>query len=79
MNTQIREGKGRAIFERHGVTRIGDHFEVESDAGKSPYVVRLTSCGEECECGDCTFRQQICKHIIAARLQDQAERQGLLN
>jgi hypothetical protein len=77
---QQEKRRAGGIFERGGVVRIADHhFEVESEAGKAPYVVRLTSCGDDCECGDCTFRHERCKHIIAAALQDEAERQGLLN
>ena len=65
----LRQIKGKEIFENGGVRRINSvRYEVKSQSSNGVYSVLLTDSGWECNCPDHMQRGVICKHAFAVRL-----------
>jgi len=67
-NPDPRMERARELLSRGKVSpgRLPGHYLVSSQSKPITYLVSLNP--PSCTCPDFTHRQQICKHILAARL-----------
>ena len=69
----MRELKALEIAARAKIEWDGSAWVVPSQSGGQSYRVTVWPGAESCSCADFELRQQVCKHIIAARLVEERE------
>lgn len=73
----MRELKALEIAARCRLTYDGVAWTVPSQSGKGTYRVTLATQGNNCNCDDFSLRGKDCKHVLAARLVQARDHNGL--
>src|SRR5690348_6971522 len=72
----LRELKGLEIAARCRIDFKDGAWLVPSQSGNGRYTVKLWAPGPTCTCEDFQLRQEVCKHIHAARLVQERDHGG---